>query len=92
MSTLERRVAALEQRTGVAADPFIEHLDAEDGAFYQAVMRRWAASRQEFAEFIRGLDRAELERLLQMHLEVLEHMGISINDLPQSWRSARPAW
>ena len=71
MSTLERRVAELEQRTGLVADGFAEHLDAEDGTFYQAVMRRWAGSRQTFEHFIRGLERAELERLLQMHLEVL---------------------
>ena len=71
MSTLERRVAALEQRTGIVADPFIEHLSEDDAGVYQAVMRRWAGSRQTFEHFIRGMDRAELERLLQMHLEVL---------------------
>ena len=71
MSTLERRVAALEQRTGIVADPFIEHLSEDDAGFYGAVMRRWAKSRQGFEDFIRGMDRAELERLLQMHLEVL---------------------
>jgi hypothetical protein len=72
MSTmLEKRVAALEQRTGIVADPFIEHLSEDDAGVYGAVMRRWSASRQGFEVFIRGLDRGELERLLQMHLEVL---------------------
>lgn len=78
MSTLERRVAALEQRTGIAADPFIEHLSEDDADFYGAVMRRWAKSRQEFAEFIRGMDRGELERLLALHLEAL---GMTADEL-----------
>ena len=71
MSTLERRIAELEQRTGLVADGFAEHLSEDDAGFYGAVMRRWAKSRQTFEHFIRGLERAELERLLQMHLEVL---------------------
>ena len=73
-----RLVAALEQRTGIVADPFIEHLSEDDAGFYGAIMRRWAKSRQEFAEFIRGMERGELERLLQMHLEVL---GLSDDEL-----------
>lgn len=71
MSLLQKRIEALEQRTGHTADSFAEHLNADDAAFYNAIMRRLGRSKLAFEDFIRRLDRAELERLLALHLDAL---------------------
>lgn len=71
MNQLERRVAELERHTGHTADSFAGCLNADDAKFYTAIMRRLARSRLEFEDFIRRLERSELERLLALHLDAL---------------------
>lgn len=82
MSTLERRVTELERRTSyAAADPFAERLNPEDRVVYLDFMRRWTASGREFEDFIRGMGKADLERLLQIHIDGLAAAGIGLEDL-----------
>ncbi|NVZ11358.1 hypothetical protein HW932_19085 [Allochromatium humboldtianum] len=82
MSVLQKRIEALEQRTGHAADRFVEHLDADDRAFYLDFMRRLGRSGLPFDAFIRQVEQPELERLLALHLDALGMTREQVESLP----------